>query len=92
MTSFYSPERVTNMWDLWLDNINWNRQKMSEITEKCIEQSKKIWEANSRKSELFTEQLTKSQISMQNMSREFLNSTTGYINHQLEKMNNKPVE
>ena len=92
MSSFYSPESFTSMWDLWLDNLKWNKQKTDEITKKYMEQSQKVMQESSKNSELLIKQLIKSQSSMQAMSREFINSTNGYINHQLEKKISKPAE
>lgn len=84
LRSLYSGENMMNMWDIWLQNLNWTRETMEIISRKCLENTKAVWEENAKMAEMAYGQLVKAQDSFQAMGREFVSASMDNVKKTLE--------
>lgn len=83
LRSLYSSDKMMNMWNIWLDNYNWSREKFEDYSRQVMENSKSAWEESTKLAEMFYGQIVKTQDSIQSMSREMVSASMENISKTL---------
>lgn len=84
LRSLYSSDKVMGMWNIWLDNLNWSRERLEAYSRQMMENSKNAWEESAKMAEMFYGQVVKTQDSIQSMSREMMSASMENISKTLE--------
>lgn len=84
MRSLYSSDNIMSVWNIWLDNINWSRERVEAYSRQVMENSKAAWEESTKMAEMVYGQLIKAQDSVQSMSREMIAASMENVNKTLQ--------
>jgi len=84
LRSLYSSDKFMSMWNIWLENVNWSREKFEAYSRQAMENSKAAWEESAKMAEMVYGQLVKTQDSIQSMSREMMSASMENISKTLE--------
>jgi len=75
MRSLYSNDKMMGMWNIWLDNFNWSRERFEAYSRQVMENSKSAWEESTKMAEMVYGQMVKTQDSIQSMGREMMSAS-----------------
>ncbi|MGE5389559.1 MAG: hypothetical protein ACM3PE_00695 [Deltaproteobacteria bacterium] len=84
LRSLYSSDKIMGMWNIWLDNVNWSRERFEAYSRQVVENSKNAWEESAKMAEMLYSQLVKAQDSIQSMSREMMSASMDNISKTME--------
>jgi|GEM_PF-2150411 len=75
LRSLYSSDKMMSMWNIWLENINWSRERIEAYSRQMMDNNKAAWEESAKMAEMLYGQLAKTQDSIQSMSREMMSAS-----------------
>ncbi|NLW90903.1 MAG: hypothetical protein GXY34_04815 [Syntrophomonadaceae bacterium] len=84
LRSLYSSDKIMSMWNIWLDNLTWNRERFEAYSHQVMENSKNAWEETAKMVEMFYSQVAKAQDSIQSMSREMVSASMENVSKTLK--------